>query len=282
MKMTEVHHCFEEKEPGHLYKIGMFAQMNHITVKTLRFYEEQELLLPVFVDNENGYRYYTLDQMSVLHQISALKQAGFTLEDIKSLKRGVDEKAFLARKKAEILSRVAEVTKQLAVIDGYIAEGANSLDTPVLIKKIPGVIAATMQKRIKSYDALFELMPAMGAEMEVLGCECAIPEYCFTHYLEPAYKDEDILVEVCEAVTEKKEDSEFVKFKEFPEILAACIYHKGSYNDFPRTYAVVLKFIEENGYEICGNIRESYIDGVWNKESEKDWLSQIEIPVRAV
>lgn len=182
-----------------------------------------------------GYRYYTLNQMSVLHQISALKQAGFTLEDIKSLKRGVDEKAFLARKKAEILSRIAELTKQLAVIDGYIAEEANSLDTPVLTKKIPGVIAATMQKRIKSYDALFELMPAMGAEMEVLGCECAIPEYCFTHYLEPAYKDEDILVEVCEAVTEKKEDSELVKFKEFPEILAACIYHKGSYNDFPRT-----------------------------------------------
>ena len=38
-------------------------------------------------------------------------------------------------------------------------------------------------------------------------------------------------------------------------------------------------FIEENGYEICGNIRESYIDGVWNKESEEEWLTEIQIPV---
>lgn len=68
-------------------------------------------------------------------------------------------------------------------------------------------------------------------------------------------------------------------FKDLPEIQAACIYHKGSYNEFPRTYAVLLKYIEENGYEICGNIREKYIDGVWNKDSEKEWLSEIQIPV---
>ena len=42
----------------------------------------------------------------------------------------------------------------------------------------------TMERRIKSYDALFELMPQMGAQMEMLDCQCAQPEYCFTHYLE--------------------------------------------------------------------------------------------------
>ena len=71
-----------------LYKIGMFAQMNHVTVKTLRFYEEQGIVKQAHVDEETGYRYYTMGQMADLHQISALKQAGFTLEDIKSLKKG--------------------------------------------------------------------------------------------------------------------------------------------------------------------------------------------------
>ena len=47
---------------------------------------------------------------------------------------------------------------------------------------------------------------------------------------------------------------------------AACIFHKGSYDTFHKSYAVILEYIEENGYEICGNIREVYIDGVWNKE----------------
>ena len=30
----------------------------------------------------------------------------------------------------------------------------------------------------------------------------------------------------------------------------------------------------------CGNIRESYIDGVWNKETENEWLTEIQIPVK--
>lgn len=280
MRMNEEHRPCKDKKNGHLYKIGMFAQMNHMTVKTLRFYEEQGLLIPAFVDSENGYRYYTMNQMAVLHQITALKQAGLTLEDIRKLNAGMDQKVFLTRKKTEIMSKIAELTKQMAVIDSFIADSDISLAAPVLIRTIPAVTVASMQRRIESYDALFDLMPAMGAEMERLGCECALPEYCFTHYLEPGYKDEQILIETCEAVTEKKADSELVKFKELPEIQAACIFHKGSYSDFGRSYGAILKYIEDNDYEICGNIREKYIDGVWNKESEDEWLSEIQIPVR--
>lgn len=173
---------------------------------------------------------------------------------VRRLNRNPEPNAFLSRKKAEIVSKIASLTKQLAMIDQYLADPESSLEMPVLIKTIPSVIVSSMERRIETYDALFDLMPEMGAEMERLGCECAIPEYCFTHYLEPGYKEE--------------------------QVLAACIYHKGSYGDFPRTYASVLKYIEENEYEICGSIREKYIDGVWNKDREEDWLSEIQIPVR--
>ena len=280
MKMNEKHEAFTEKEVPHLYKIGMFAQMNHITVKALRFYEDQGLLLPAYVDGENGYRYYTMNQMADIQRITALKQAGFTLDDIKLINQGADTVSLLSSKKAALLKKIAELTSQIAVIDGYLSDPANTLDTPVLIRKIPAVIVAAMEKRIDSYDELFSFMPEMGAEMERLGCECALPEYCFTHYLEPGYKDEHILIETCEAVTEKKEDSALVKFRELPEITAACIFHKGSYDKFPETYAAILSFIEDSGYEICGNIRENYIDGIWNKDREEDWLSEIQIPVR--
>ena len=49
--MEKEHKACGEKTSDHLYKIGMFAQMNHITIKTLHFYEEQGLLaLHVMVD----------------------------------------------------------------------------------------------------------------------------------------------------------------------------------------------------------------------------------------
>lgn len=279
MKMNEKHEAFAEKTVPQLYKIGMFAQMNHITIKTLRFYEEQGLLLPAHVDGENGYRYYTMNQMADIQRITALKQAGFTLDDIKLINQGADTAYLLSSKKAALLKKIAELTSQIAVIDGYLSGPAGTLDAPVLIRTIPAVTVASMKKRIDSYDELFSLMPEMGAEMERLGCRCALPEYCFTHYLEPGFRDEHILIETCEAVTEKKEDSALVKFRELPEITAACIFHKGSYSNFSESYAAILRFIEENGYEICGNIRENYIDGIWNKDREEDWLSEIQIPV---
>lgn len=279
MRMNNTHTACETKEHCKLYRIGMFAAMNHVTIKALRYYDEQGLLTPAHIDEKNGYRYYTLSQAADLHQILALKEAGFTLDDIREVRGEIKIDDFLAEKKAEILNEIASLTSKLALIESYANRGNERLSTPVMVRKIPEVMVAAMQKRIESYDALFDIMPQMGAEMERLGCKCTEPEYCFTHYLEPGYKDEQILIEVCEAVTEKKQNSETVKFQSFPEIEAACIFHKGSYDKFPETYEIILKYIEDNGYEICGNIREKYIDGVWNKDSEEEWLSEIQIPV---
>lgn len=278
MNMNEKHSC-AEKTADHLYRIGLFAQMNRITVKALRFYEEQGLLLPAKIDGESGYRYYTMSQMETLHRILALKEAGFTIEDMKHLDVSGDERSFLLRKKNAILEKIAQLTLQLSRIDGYLMAGGNSLAAPVMVKTIPETVCAVMRRRIDSYDALFDIMPELGGYMEEAGCVCALPEYCFTQYLEPGFQEAQILVEVCEAVTEKKADRGSLRFRTIPETRAACIYHKGSYRDFPKTYEVILRYIEENGYEICGNIRESYIDGVWNKDSEDEWLSEIQIPV---
>ena len=280
MEMKQEHKPCEIKDSGTLYKIGMFAAMNHVTVKALRFYEEQGLLIPALIHPETGYRYYTLSQMAVLHQITALKQAGFTLEEIARINAGADEETVLLKKKAELLAKISELTRQIAVVDGYLSKRKNGLSSPVLVKTIPETTVAAMKIRIESYDCLFDRMPEMGALMEKVGFECAIPEYCFTNYLEPGYKDEDVLVEICESVVAAKEETGGLYFRTLPEIQAACIFHKGSYRSFAESYEMVLKYIEENGYEIAGEIRESYIDGVWNQDDESQWLSEIQVPVR--
>ena len=218
--------------------------------------------------------------MAVLHQLTALKLAGFTLEEIAHIHSGADEEAVLLKKKAELLAKIADLTRQIAVVDGYLSKKKTRLSAPVLIKTIPETTVAFMQTRLKTYDCLFDAMPKMGALMEKAGCTCALPEYCFTGYLEPGYKDGDILVEICESVVEAKKETGELHFKALPEIQAACIFHKGSYRTFPESYEAVLRYIEENGYEIAGEIRESYIDGVWNQDDESDWLSEIQVPVR--
>lgn len=276
MEMKIKHQPCIPQTKNTLYRIGMFAAMNRVTVKTLRFYEEQNLLIPAYINFENGYRFYELSQMQVLHKITALKQAGFTLEEIQKLNNGCDENAILLKKKSELMSKIADLTKQLSTIEMYLTEKADTIASPVLIKKIPKVTVAAMKSKIESYDDLFEIMPKMGALMEKIGCECSLPEYCFTNYITTTG---EIIIETCEAVVKAKSELENLYFKEFPEVQAACIFHKGSYNNLAQSYEQLLRYIEENGYKICGDFRESYIDGVWNKSDESDWLTEIQIPV---
>ena len=58
------------------------------------------------------------------------------------------------------------------------------------------------------------------------------------------------------------------------------IYHKGAYDSIGEAYAFIMKYAEENGYQPAGLTRECYIDGIWNKESSDDWLTEIQLPVR--
>lgn len=279
MNQNQPHYC-KEKTPDTLYKIGMFASMNHVTIKALRYYDEENILKPKVIDTETNFRYYTLSQMEELHQILALKELGFKIDEIKAIISGISEKDLLKRKRNQLMMKIADLTKVLAKIEQALDGPEKHFSSHVLIKSLPEVMVASMTRRIDSYDDLYIMMPEMGQEMERLGCQCALPEYCFTSYPEPGYKEEGILLETCEAVTELKDDTEKIKFKVIPEIpYAACIFHKGSYHTLSASYTSVLRYMEDNGLLMNGPIRENYIDGVWNKDSEEEWLTEIQIPV---
>ncbi len=63
--------------------IGRMAELNCVTKKTLHIYHEKGLLTPAIVDENSGYRYYTLDQCSTIDMIQQLQVLGLTLDEIK-------------------------------------------------------------------------------------------------------------------------------------------------------------------------------------------------------
>jgi len=271
----------ENKEAERLYKIGMFSQMNRVTIKALRHYDDIGLLKPFYIDDVNGYRYYTSSQLPTLHQILALRQMGLSLEEIRKVQMGMDINNILIRKKAEILKTIAEETMKLSQVEYYLLQKGKAKEYNVVVKELPEVIVASMRTIIPNYSALFSIVPPMGLEMERLACVCLVPEYCFNIYHDGEYKEENVDVEVCEAVTEMKKDSDLISFKKIAKVeTAACVLHCGSYEGFPKAYGALMNWMEENNYELADNPRESYIDGIWNKDSEEDWLTEIQFPVR--
>ena len=84
-----------------MLKIGEFSILSKTTIKTLRYYEKEGLLIPAFID-ENLYRYYDSDQLITLNKIQSLRQLGFSINDIKSIKSDADFLLALSNRKKEI------------------------------------------------------------------------------------------------------------------------------------------------------------------------------------
>lgn len=66
------------------YTSGQFAKKAHVSVRTIRFYDQQNILKPSKLD-KNGSRFYTDNDFVKLQQILLFKYLGFSLEEIKSL-----------------------------------------------------------------------------------------------------------------------------------------------------------------------------------------------------
>ncbi len=264
-----------------MYRIGMFSKISKTTIKTLRYYDSVGLLVPALIDQKNGYRYYTSAQLIKLHQIISLKQIGFSIDQIQALITQQDVGAILEKRKSEIILQHQALTDQLSRIQHYINEEGYRMHYQVIIKQLSECIVYSKRMIVPNYAAYFELIPAIGVAIKKANprLKCALPEYCFIIYHNDEYKDKDIDVEYCEAVTEIGVNTTDITFKTIPACLAVSVLHKGAYKDLNQAYAYAFKWLEDNGYIMIDHPRESYIDGIWNKENVEDWLTELQIPV---
>lgn len=265
-----------------MFKIGVFSKMNQVTIKTLHHYEEIGLLPPEYVDTETGYRYYSSRQLSQLHAILSLRQMGLSLEEVGDCLQGDRLEDILRSKKKRLEKEIWASTQKLFRLNNYLnsPEGVSIMDYQMIVKELPEVVVACRRLVIPNYNALFEVVPEMGEEMRALGCICAAPPYCFNRYHDGEYKEENIDVEICEAVVEAKTGTDMVSFKTVPKVpMAACTLHRGPYSTIRDAYAALLTWIEANGYTVSAEARESFIDGVWNKDTDEEWLTEVQIPI---
>ena len=70
------------------YTRGQFAVMGNVGRKALRLYHEEGLLVPVSINEENGYHYYDDTQLEILERIKRLRKIGLSLFEIKQVLDG--------------------------------------------------------------------------------------------------------------------------------------------------------------------------------------------------
>lgn len=66
------------------YSSGEFARMANVSIRTIRFYDKQNILKPSFI-KPSGARFYTDSDFARLQQILLLKYLGFSLDEIRDM-----------------------------------------------------------------------------------------------------------------------------------------------------------------------------------------------------
>ncbi len=261
-------------------KIGEFSKLSLLTVKTLRFYEKEGLLLPASIDEWTGYRFYETSQLETAAKIKSYRQMDLSVDEIKAILSGAQAKDILAAKAEALKNQQTDITVRLSIINHILEE--NDMRYQAVIKEIPACIVYYEEARLGNYADVMRFIPASGEECKRLNpdLKCAVPAYEFMEYLDGEYKERDVLVRHNEAVTDFGVENDRIRFRKVPATKVISIFHKGAYEQIGEAYAYLMKYAAQNGYKPAGLCRECYIDGIWNKESVADWLTEIQLPIK--
>lgn len=274
-----------------MLKISQFARFGMVSVKALRFYDELGLLRPAQIDEETGYRNYRVEQLKRLNQILALKDLGFSLEQVKSILEtglGSDQiRLLLAQKQAELEEEFAMIGDRLERVRVRLRQLEQEGEMPeyeVVLKRVEPIRVASVRGVIPSMDlvtpTLNRLYDEVISHINVEGGRFAGPALDLWH--EMGMKETDINVEAAMPISGELADGERVKVSTLPAVESmACVILHGDFSGMGKAHAAVNEWIHANGYKHSGPGREVYLHYDRNGDTSQ-FVTEIQYPVEKV
>jgi DNA-binding transcriptional MerR regulator len=256
-----------------MFTIGDFAKLGRVSIRMLRHYDAIGLLRPAAVDDATGYRFYEAAQLQRLNRIIALKDLGFTLDQIGTI---ADDKitalelaGMLRLRRAQLeaqldadAARLVSVEARLRLIEreGHMPTVDVVLKpiAPVRIAELSGVAAGYGPEQITP-----TIGPLYDALMMRLGESRITPVGAPVAYYEPdaGEASDTVVVHAGMPVTVNAGEGYPFDVIDLPAIeSAATLIHRGSMNDVMQSLHGLAGWIEDNGYRPVGYHREVYVD----------------------
>jgi DNA-binding transcriptional MerR regulator len=233
-----------------MFSIGEFARHGRVSVRMLRHYDAIGLIRPACVDAATGYRLYQASQLDELNRVIALKDLGFTLQQVQAI---LEEKVSAAELRGMLRLRRAEIQASIEAETTQLAGVAASYE-PEAITPVIQPLYHDVWCRLASAD-----IPAAG------------PAVAY-------YEDEaqgGIVVHA--AVPVAAASAEGVTIADLPEVdSAAAIIHHGSMDDVLPTGQALARWIDANGYRSAGYAREVTLH--WCPDPEQ-WVTELQQPI---
>ncbi len=272
-------------EDKKLFQIGDVARMFHISTGSLRHYEQAGLLKPEYIDQDTGYRYYSVRQFEILNTIRYLRALDMPLEQIDDFlkNRDIDVIEDKLMKQKEL---VARKQRELAIIEQKIEhrldqlrDAMNSELDVIQLKKVSScrIVWLKDSLRPKSYldleYAIRRLEENQTESVVFLGkVGVGISK---ENLLAGRFDQYDSVFLVLDA-----EDSYKGTVEQHPEELCVSICFCGSHKEAGAHYEKMMEYIEKHKMEVTGFSREiTMIDyGITNNTDK--FVTEILIPIK--
>lgn len=271
-----------------MFTIGDFARHGRVSVRMLRHYDAIGLLRPAHVDPHSGYRFYEADQLARLNRVIALKELGFTLEQVGSIldeQVGAEElRGMLRLRQAELETALAEAAGRLAQVGARLRaiESEGHMPTQdVVVKRIPPVRLAELSGVAAGFGpgeigpVIQPLYEQLCARLEAAGVTGFGPGIAY--YEDAGRGDGSVVVHAGMTVPAGTEEVAGVDVVVLPGLdEAATVVHRGPMEDLLPTVQTLATWIDANGYRSTGYSRELYLEV---PEDRTKWVTELQEPV---
>ncbi|MEG1500736.1 MAG: MerR family transcriptional regulator [Clostridiales bacterium] len=268
-----------------IFTIGEFAKIHNCSKQTLIFYDKIGLLKPYIKDENNGYRYYSAEQIELLDTIFILKEIGVPLQSIKeylenrSTQNSINllnqQKKYLQEKIQELTAIKNRLNKKLDILQ---SAQKLQLTNDILIKQLP----AQLQVRI-DFAPTNDLLIIDNATKELVNY-LTDKKYPYNYQLGYIIARENIMAgdyfthKGIFTIIDKTIDDPYFYIR--PQGRYAIIYHKGPYPRTDISYEHLLQEIEKANYQICGDSYELALIDNFSTGQERDYITQIAVPIQ--
>ena len=277
-----------------MFKIGDFSKLGQVSTRMLRHYDQMGLLRPSQTDKWTGYRYYTIDQLARLHRLIALKDLGFSLEQIADLlNRGdalpvTELRGMLKLRQAEINRELQEKQVQLVGIEARLQqleqEGRPS-PYEIVVKSLEAQTIASMRQIVPHMAemeyycrVMYEGLYALLRQVRLTPLEPELTLYHNEEYLETNL-DVEVALPVA-PMTQSGDDR--LTVHELPKVeLAAALIYEGPLRNIEPAILALITYVGTHNHVIAGPLRELHHSGPVhiNGQCVPSAIVELQIPI---
>jgi DNA-binding transcriptional MerR regulator len=267
-----------------MFSIGEFSRITGLTVKTLRFYHEQNLLIPSYIQSSSGYRFYDAADIERARLILRLRELEFPLEQIRQIVEECNEDSdalrWLEQQRRKLAERQALDRARIASLNTIIACEKKGLamqeQTTFEIeeKELPTLLMAGI--RVKGrYEESGKAFATLGKN---LGRYASGKAFCL--YYDEDYKEEDADFECCLPISQTK-TFPGIACRELGGGPCISLMHQGPYEEMGRTYEKLFIYLKQKGYRALTPSRSIFHKGpgMLFRGNPQHYLTELQIPI---